>query len=312
MRLFLGGSNGLFLYEDGELSPLHAEPTLCMARPSQTRLVAGTEGGAIVVWDSSVSDCWVSAKDIGDAVHSVAAGKGGNLFAGTIPAAGWMSKDLGDSWLPLTGFAEAPNREGWSAPWGIPLASALATHPKDARTVYLGVEVGGLYRSRDRGKTWYDLDLPSSDVHSVQVSPARPDRVYATTGEGAFCSDDGGFNWRKMAGHANAYTMGLAAHPGEPDRVIISAAKTPPPGWGAAGGARCDVYLSTDAGRRFRTVAKALKGAVQRRALLINPKVPSEVVFGTSTGELYYSNDGGESFDLMETGLGDIKAITFA
>ncbi|MGH2809718.1 MAG: WD40/YVTN/BNR-like repeat-containing protein, partial [Actinomycetota bacterium] len=193
-----------------------------------------------------------------------------------------------------------------------PLASALATHPKDARTVYLGVEVGGLYRSRDRGKTWYDLDLPSSDVHSVQVSPARPDRVYATTGEGAFCSDDGGFNWRKMAGHANAYTMGLAAHPGEPDRVIISAAKTPPPGWGAAGGARCDVYLSTDAGRRFRTVAKALKGAVQRRALLINPKVPSEVVFGTSTGELYYSNDGGESFDLMETGLGDIKAITFA
>jgi hypothetical protein len=113
-------------------------------------------------------------------------------------------------------------------------------------------------------------------------------------------------------GNNRQYTMGLAAHPSEADRVIISAASGPPPMWNGSGGAKCDIYLSTDSGRRFRTVVKGLTGGVHRKALVINAKVPSEIVFGTSTGELYYSNDGGESFDLTADNLGDLRTIVFA
>lgn len=315
MRLFLGGSEGLALYEDEDVTLLHSERVNCAVRPSAGRVIAGTESGWILVWEGN-GDAKVTAKDLGEGVHSLAlAGgiqAGARIFAGSIPASGWVSKDGGDNWSELDSFRDAPGNGSWTAPWGTALTSAIAGHPKDPKTLYFGVEVGGLYRTRDSGKKWNDLELPVADVHAVQVAPARHERVYVTTSEGAFCSDDDKVvTWREM-GTGLGYTMGLAGHPVEPDRVIISEAAGPPSTWDGRGGARCSIHLSTDAGKRFRTVAKGLKGGVQRRALVINPKVPSEVAFGTSNGEVHYSNDGGESFDLVASGLGDLKTVLFA
>lgn len=311
MRMFLGGSNGLHLYEDGEVSELHSEPVTCLVRTNTKRLVAGTESGQILVWDGTSTK--ITAKDLGEGVTALAATSDGTIFGGTIPAAAWVSKDAGESWRDLPSFAEAPGSGEWDAPWGTPLLSSLAADPKNGKTLYAGVEVGGLYRTRDAGKKWFDLGIPGTDVHSIQISPASSDRIYVTTGGGSFISDDGGFNWRQIgASNRRRYAMGLAAHPAEIDRVIISAAAGPPPSWRGKGGARCDVYLSTDGGKRFRTVVKDLSGGVQRKALVINPKVPSEVAFGTSKGEIWYSNDGGESFDREATKLGDVKAIAFS
>ena len=310
MRLFLGGSNGLQLFEDDELTRLSSEAVLCLVRPQAGRVIAGTESGTVVVWDGV--EVRKVAKDLGDGIHALAVAANGVVFAGTIPAGAWRSKDGAETWTEMGALANAPGCEGWTSPGGPPVATAIATHPKDPRTVYAGIEVGGLYRSRDAGRKWFDLGLPCPDVHAIQVSPAKHERVYVTTGAGPFCSDDEGFTWRAM-GLANArqYAMGLAAHPAEPDRVVISAAAGPPLSWDGREGARCDVYLSTDAGRRFRTVARGLKGAVQRKALAINPKVPSEVIFGTTLGDVWYSNDGGESFDQVAEDLGNIKVLAF-
>lgn len=314
MRLFIGGSSGLLLYEDGELSELSNEPVLCVVRTNKQRLLAGTESGKIIAWEAAGENgAWTVAKDLGDEVHSLAAAADAAIFAGTLPAGIWMSKDHGETWRELTAFSESPGNKDWTAPWGTPLTSCIAGHPKDSKTLYAGVEVGGIYRTRDAGKKWFDLSIPGSDVHAIQISPAKHDRLYVTTGEGPFSSDDGGFTWKDIgSGNRRSYTMGVAAHPTETDRVIVSAAAGPPPTWRGKLGARCDVYLSTDGGKRFRTVVKDLKGGVQRKALVINLKVPSEVAFGTSTGEVWYSNDGGESFDKETTKLGDIKAIAFA
>lgn len=317
MRLFMGGSNGLVLYEDGDVTRITAEAVTCLVRAAGTRFVAGTECGSILAFEGS-GDVAPSAKDLGRAVTALAVLAGGALMAGTTPPGVWGSKDAGLTWKELPPMSGAPGSDGWKADSGAPVVTALAAPPKDARTIYAGVAVGGVYRSRDGGKRWFDLEVPGDDVHSIQVAPPRAERVYVTTGfgvggRGAFCSDDEGFNWRRM-GEANSrqYTMGLAAHPTEPDRVIISAATGPPSAWKGRAGAACDVYLSTDAGRRFRKVVGNLKGGVRRRALVINPKVPSEVVFGTSTGELWYSSDGGESFDRVGEGLGDLGVVAFA
>jgi photosystem II stability/assembly factor-like uncharacterized protein len=312
MRLFLGGSQGLVLYEDEELTKLHSQPVLSAVRPSPGHLAAGCQDGSVLVWDGN-GDARVAARNLGRGVQGLAVGGKGSLIAGVIPAGVLISKDQGKTWSQLAGFSEAPNHQEWTAPWGTPLVSAIGVHPKNPKIMYCGVEVGGVYRTQDSGKTWIDLNIPVADVHSVQVCPARHERVYVTTGQGSFCTDDEGSAWRPMGvSNARQYTMGLAAHPTEADRVIISAAGGPPPTWNASGGARCDIYLSTDSGRRFRTVVKGLIGGVHRKALVINAKVPSEIVFGTSTGELYYSNDGGETFDLSADNLGDIRTIVFA
>ncbi len=312
MRIFLGGSKGLVLYEDEELTQLHGEPLLSAVRPSSNRLVAGTDSGSILVYEGN-GDVRVAAKDLGRGVEGLAVGADGTIFAGLIPASMWVSTDQGDTWEELGAFGKIPNASSWHAPWGTPLVSAIATHPKDPGTVFAGVEVGGIYRSRDAGRSWTDLNAPVSDIHSIQVCPAKPERVYVTSGEGGFVSDDEGFGWRAMGtSNKRQYTMGLAAHPSEADRVIVSAAQGPPPMWDGPDGAQCDIYLSTDSGRRFRTVVRGLEGGVHRKALVINSKVPSEIVFGTSTGQLFYSNDGGETFDEEATDLGDLRTIVFA
>lgn len=311
MRLFLGGSSGLQLYEDEDLTRLSGQPVVCMVRAGPGRLLAGTDSGSVLVWNGI--EARKVAKDLGDGVHALGIAANGAVFAGTIPASIWRSSNGGETWKELPAFADAPGSSRWTAPWGVPIATAMATHPKAAKTLYVGVEVGGLYRTRDAGKSWFNLELPVDDVHGVQVSPVKHERVFVATSDGSFCSEDEGFSWRRM-GTANRrqYTMGVAAHPTEPDRVLVSGAPGPPPRWKGKEGARCDVYLSTDAGRRFRTVANDLKGGVQRKALVINPKVPSEVIFGTSTGDIWYSNDGGEFFYQVAEGLGDLRALAFA
>lgn len=330
MRLFLGGAEGLALYEDGDVARLDIPGVLCLVRTTDGGALAGTQSGSIVSWTGS-GEAKLLAKDLGEAVTALALAKNGRVLAGCLPAAAWRAKDLGESWTEFRTLASTPGSDAW---WGPELeprtaereaaehrlpasVTAVGAHHKDAKTLYVGIHVGGVYRSRDGGKSWFNLGIPSSDVHSIQLSAARPERVYITTGgrepvgTGAFCSDDEGISWRAM-GETNRrqYTMGLAAHPTEPDRVIISATTGPPGTWKSH--AHCDVYLSTDAGRRFRTVVKDLKGAVRRRALVINPRVPSEAAFGTTTGELWYSNDGGESFDRVAEGLADLTSVAFA
>ncbi|MGH2718601.1 MAG: VPS10 domain-containing protein [Actinomycetota bacterium] len=318
MRLFLGSPDGLALFEDGEVTPLASTSVLCAVRLIDGTVLAGTAGGSIVSW-TGVGETRVLAKDLGEAVTSLALAKNGRLVAGCRPAGLWRSKDLGESWAAIASLAASPGADQWTGDGnGTGAAvSAVGNHHKDAKTIYVGIDAGGVYRSRDTGKTWYNLGLPCSDVQSIQLSAARPERVFVTTGGaaatgcGAYCSDDEGITWRPI-GESNRrqFAMGLAAHPTEPDRVILSATGGPPSAWKAH--AHCDVYLSTDSGRRFRTVVKDLKGGVRRRALVINPRVPSEAAFGTSTGELWYSNDGGESFDRVGEALPDLLAVAFA
>ena len=319
MRMFLGGVDGLSLYEDGDVTRLVSTPVLCLVRTTDGGVLAGTAAGTVLAW-SSAGEAKVLAKDLGEAVTSLALARSGRLIAGCHPAGAWRSKDVGESWTEIRTLSSCPGMDAWAGDTegSLPAVSAVGAHHKDSKTLYVGIQVGGIYRSRDGGKTWYNLTLPSSDVQSIQLSTARPERVYVTTGAaragsagGAFCSDDEGISWRLM-GEANRrqYTMGLAAHPTEPDRVIMSAAAGHPSTWRTH--AHCDVYLSTDSGRRFRTVVKDLLGGVPRRALVINPRVPSEAAFGTTTGELWYSNDGGESFDPVAEGLAELSAVAFA
>lgn len=326
MRLFLGGAEGLALYEDGDVTRLDVPGVLCLVRTADGDVIAGTESGTVVSWSGS-GEARLLAKDLGEAVTALALARSGRLLAGCLPAAAWRAKNLGESWTEFRSLSASPDASGWCGSAtgeadgggsGLPASvSSVGAHFKDAKTLYVGIHIGGLYRSRDGGKSWFNLGIPSADIQSIQLSAARPERVFITTGGrepvgcGAFCSDDEGISWRAM-GEANRrqYTMGLAAHPTEPDRVIMSATGGPPATWKSH--AHCDVYLSTDAGRRFRTVVKDLKGAVRRRALVINPRVPSEAAFGTTTGELWYSNDGGESFDRVAEGLADLASVAFA
>jgi len=87
---------------------------------------------------------------------------------------------------------------------------AIAVHPTDPQTVYIGAASGGLWKTTDGGATWNDIghNLESLSFGAIAIDPGNPEIVYAGSGEcsllegfygcpgnGLYKSTDGGQNW---------------------------------------------------------------------------------------------------------------------
>src|SRR5436190_2294826 len=78
---------------------------------------------------------------------------------------------------------------------------ALAVHPRDPRTLYLGSEQG-LFRSTDGADNWQRVESPlhGLQIWSLLVVPHAPDIILAgTCPSRLFRSADGGRSWTEPA-----------------------------------------------------------------------------------------------------------------
>ena len=106
---------------------------------------------------------------------------------------------------PVTGsyVAGIPNQPVTGA------VSAIATHPTNANTIWIGTAGGGIWRTTDGGSTWEPKtdQFPSLAITSIAVDPANPNILWAGTGSisssgwpgrtsGLLKSSDGGETWR--------------------------------------------------------------------------------------------------------------------
>lgn len=106
----------------------------------------------------------------------------------------------------ITKDGDDSGREVWSG-----RATALAIHPTDTKTVYVGTAGGGVWKTTDAGAHWRALTDRqwTLSIGALAIDPSNPDRVYAGTGEanisamwfvseGLLISDDAGTTWRLM------------------------------------------------------------------------------------------------------------------
>ena len=94
------------------------------------------------------------------------------------------------SWTEL-GPAPIPN--GQTSPTN-PVSgrvTAIAVHPTNPDTVYVGTAQGGLYRSLDGGNTWLQLfdNAQSLAIGAIAIDPIHPSIVFVGTGEGNLSID---------------------------------------------------------------------------------------------------------------------------
>lgn len=180
------------------------------------------------------------------------------LYAGTQPAAVWVSEDGGATFQESASLRELASAPYWTFP-PPPHVAHVRNIVADARTpgeILLGVEEGGVIRSRDHGRTWEDISGPPTqqerhrpgegpytsearensrvhrDVHVVVRDPARLDTLYAGTGMGAYKTVNGGASWDWLGADLPHYYTTLVVVPtGHPERVYQTSAGAGPRHW---------------------------------------------------------------------------------
>ena len=105
--------------------------------------------------------------------------------------------------LPLQPMAPTPAEQRWVnlGPGGGGWFRDLAISPHDG-ACFVGGDVGGVYRSRDRGRTWEirNEGLANLYVNCIAFHPTEARTVYAGTNGGPARSTDGGDTWTMLLG----------------------------------------------------------------------------------------------------------------
>jgi photosystem II stability/assembly factor-like uncharacterized protein len=218
------------------------------------------------------------------------------------PAALFISEDGGRSWREDATIREMSRAYGWSVPWSDAPGHVrtIAIDTAEPRRIYLAIEVGGVVRTEDGGRTWDNVHGGiHDDVHSVAVPAGGGPVVYAATRHGFGRSEDHGRTWRRIPGfEGQGYARPLALDPLRPERVFTAAATTGPDGFRRPVGAECGIFRSDDGGFSWSRLVDGIPAHFKPYvdALDVNPARPSHVALADNEGNVYQSTDGGDSW----------------
>lgn len=232
------------------------------------------------------------------------------VFAGTEPAHLHVSEDLGDTWEELPALRDVPSVPNWTFP-GPPHEAHvknLAFDPRSPQTILAAIEVGGLLRSTDSGKTWQELSGFYEDVHRIALRPGTPDSIYLATGNGVWHSGDDGTSWKQITDRTTriAYPDGIVIHPEKPDLMFISGAISNPGSWRETHTADARMGRSRDGGKTWEFPPAGLpdhiRGNIEALSFALYPG-GSALFGGTTDGDVFMSTDEAETWTTIAGGL---------
>lgn len=344
--LIAGTRDGLFLFERRDSSaawqrsgPYLAELDVSHARldprDGKTIYAAATGNGCTAVRRSRDLGCnWemAGAPFEVDQVWHVEPGhptQPGRVYAGTMPAALFVSDDAGDSWRSLPGMDAHGTREEWweGGSGGINLHRILVD-PERPERLYAGISVAGLFRSDDGGDTWIpknegvfrfsewgdDLRHPQVHrcVHSIVLHPHDSRVIFQQNHVGVYRSNDGGESWEDVtAGLPSSFGFVIAVTRQNPPAVFV----VPQDIDKIRLSGQLTVYRTRDGGETWEALTNGLpiveKITLYREAMTTDHRDPAGVYFGTSDGTIWSSENTGESWSVLARDLPPIRSLTY-
>ncbi len=298
MSILAGTAEGLFeLTAHGarSIDALGSRRVTALARDGR-RVWGITDGRQL--WESE-DGSWTAVRPIESWAATCLAPTRDGLLIGTEEAHLVRITDAGCA--TVEPFEHVDGRARWHTPWGAPAnVRSIAIGTSDA--IYVNVHVGGVVRSRDRGRSWtptLDIDC---DVHEVLAPEDRPGWILVAAAVGFGISRDGGSSWEFITDGLHAHYLRAVAVSGT---MALVSASTGPRGSRAAiyrrrldgpgDFERCGGGLPEWFDRNIDTACLAAQGP--------------RVVFGTADGRIFRSEDGGGSWELAARGLPAVRCI---
>jgi photosystem II stability/assembly factor-like uncharacterized protein len=254
----------------------------------------------------------------------------GTLWAGTIPGGLFYSRDRGTSWSLVESLWNRPERAEWLGGGAEkPGIHSISVHPRDARQLTVGVSCGGVWQTRDGGDNWAcraqgmraayvpperAMDPNIQDPHRVVQCPAAPEIFWAQHHNGIFRSTDGAASWREITGvKPSVFGFAVVVHPRDPDTAwfvpaVKDECRVPVDG-------QLVVTRTRDGGKIFEALREGLPqqhcyDLVYRHGLDIDES-GERLAMGSTTGGLWVSENGGESWQSLASHLPPIYAVRF-
>lgn len=153
------------------------------------------------------------------------------VWAGTEPSGLFRSEDGGKTWTTFPTLLDLPSEPTWSFPPRPHTHHVRDIQPDlhDDKRIYVGIELGGVMKSVDQGKSWEDRKPGSQfDCHTLTMTKRAKGRIYEAAGGGYAESHDSGKTWETINDGLEPYTylVDITVDAYNPDIVIASAAKT--------------------------------------------------------------------------------------
>ncbi|HET7226255.1 MAG TPA: hypothetical protein VFK69_11140, partial [Candidatus Eisenbacteria bacterium] len=250
----------------------------------------------------------------------------GVLYAGVEPSALFVSRDDGKSWTLVRGLWDHPHRERWTPGGGGQCLHTIVPHPTDPDRMLVAMSTGGVYRTEDGGRTWHARNagvraefMPDKYpefgqcVHKVVRHPSRPDRLFLQNHWGLYRSDDGGDSWQDIAHDVPSdFGFAMAMHPHDAETVYVVPIESDRFRCTPEGKLR--VYRTRDAGGSWEPLTRGLpqKNALEtilRDGMTVDALNPAGVYFGTRSGSVWASANGGASWMEAATGLPPVLSV---
>jgi len=251
------------------------------------------------------------------------------MYCGVEPAALFESRDAGASWSLVRGLFDHPHREKWEPGGGGLCLHTVLPHPTNPDRIHVAISTAGVYRTDDGGATWRTAHkgvraefLPDPQpefgqcVHKVVRHRSRPDVMYLQNHGGLYRTDDAGESWTDVArGVPSDFGFAMAVHPHDPDVVYIVPLESAEFRCTPEGKLR--VFRTTDGARTWEPLARGLPQedafeTVLRDALCTDRLPQAGVYFGTRSGKLFASRDGGDRWRLIADGLPPVLCVRAA
>ncbi len=268
--------------------------------------------------------------DATELIWSLAATSDGTLWCGTMPGGLFSSTDDGSSWTLNRGLWDQPSRPGWfGGGYDHPAIHSVVPDPRSPARLAVGVSCGGAWRTTDGGQTWEAgsgmaakymppgrADDPTiQDPHRVVRSPVDPDVLWTQHHCGIYRSVDDARTWTEIT-EAGPSTFGfaVATHPGDAQTAWFAPAiaddqRIPVDG-------RFVVTRTRDGGQSFDVLSEGLPSGkswdlVYRHALAVDD-TGERLAMGSTTGNLWVTENGGDSWDLVSAHLPPVAVVQFA
>jgi photosystem II stability/assembly factor-like uncharacterized protein len=225
------------------------------------------------------------------------------LFAGTRPAGVYRSRDGGLRWEKLAvDIAQ-------ECSIGTPFVTSVMVDPDDHRMVWAGVEIDGVFRSLDGGDTWRHVEtgLYDPDIHAMTIAATQPRRVYASTAREVFASANMGETWQPLSVREKwplPYARGIAVKADDPGVLFAGCGET-------TTGEKGHVLRTTDYGETWETLRLPVQPNATIWGLATHPADANRILAFSLFGEVYISDDAGDSWRKIAREFGEIRAAAW-